>query len=282
MGKYIWSIVCTTILLPIAVCGQDTIDYRKISFNLLAYSPKDTPMRGTGFVIQNSNNYYLVTASHVFQKPSPGYTRFKKISFYNSFDSVKIFRDTLNNKLLHKQELRNTKTKKILYSFYPVTDSTFLDIAVLKLETTNEIIRKSSLTFASLSPYLTVTDRSEARIFGFPARIDSPYYLMTKVFNDRGLRDSKLIYIRKHFFDVLCEPDLGGLSGAPIFLTFLDGTFKVSGIFISQYNDGRPLGFGVFAAYIIEIISKIEGIPYSKFKPHATFKNNYFDGKLIK
>lgn len=152
-------------------------------------------------------------------------------------------------------------------------DGLSLDMIVLKIHNPPTILKENSISFDSIHTYPAMIHYSEAILSGFPKRFNQHYHYKTVAFADRGLRDSKDIYIIKHFFDIKCELNLGGLSGSPIFSTVAEGRYKLTGIFIAQYNDGRPLGFAVFSFYIKEVINKMEGIPYSKFKSSVEFKN---------
>lgn len=98
ISKYLLLFQIAILIFHLNIFGQESSAFLKYSFLLKVFDERDT-MRGSGFVINKNNNYYLVTAAHVVQNGSI-YERFYKITYNRSFDNIHILQDSINGSVI--------------------------------------------------------------------------------------------------------------------------------------------------------------------------------------
>jgi hypothetical protein len=230
--------------------GQLKPALNRTSFKLIA-SKDEVSLRGTGFVIQKKNNYYLITAKHLFFPASvqKDYTAptFSGSNFEVSILSPKDFSE------IQKEPLVNAEAKSLLYRTFDLEENRALDIAVLKINKPSNELKEHSMPFSILETGMKYTYKEPLLTEGYPTR--------TKIFHStlcsfapKELQEM-LDKDGTYYFIISTEEDLEGISGGPIFTLNNASKNKLIGIFVGQNRKVKNLGYGVHAFYISEIIS---------------------------
>lgn len=202
---------------------------------------------GTGFVILFHEDYYLVTAKHVFF-PLSRQADYTLPTFEDSLERVRVFGKA--DELLHEQLLVNLENQSMLYRSFCPQDDKALDIAVIKLEGISPELRAFALDFAMLATSLE--PKGDVVIEGYATKRENLSSVGGSVSSRE--RQEMLDDGAKYFFIIETEWDLTGMSGSPV----LNSTkTEIAGVFVGQNRKIKGLGYVVHATYVRRIINNI-------------------------
>lgn len=223
------------------------------SFKILAINKNDTA-KGTGFIINKDDNYFLITAKHVFF-PSSTLKDYSMPNFEGSFKTVKILNQTDFSEI-HNELIIDEKNKKLHYKTFNLDTMKSLDLAVLKLFNPDECIKQTAIPFSDLNNDCNISYKSNLKLEGFPSRKENHYSSVSHYYpkNIQILLDSASLY----YFIIDIEEKMNGVSGGPIVEMNGEESLKIAGIFVGQNSLLPKFGYGIFAYYIRKTIEKFE------------------------
>lgn len=230
--------------------GQENETLTMSAFKLIASNNSDTS-KGTGFIIVKDNNYYLITAKHLFY-PLSVQKDYTMPIFVNSYSEVTIL-SPKNFSQIQKESLVDYQTKSLLYKTFNIKENQALDIAVLKINDPSAELKEYSIPFTNLDTNMKFKYDEMLRTDGYPTRTKI-FHSIKCSFAPKNVQEM-LGKDSHYFFIIFTEENLKGISGGPIFNLSNNSINKLIGIFVGQNNIQQTLGYGIYSFYISAIIN---------------------------
>lgn len=218
-------------------------------FKLIAKKNEDSS-NGTGFIINKENNYYLVTAKHVFY-PLSLQADYTMPTFNDSYIEVSILSPTDFSEI-QREPLIINETKSLLYKLFKINENKALDIAVLKINNPSNELKKYSMPFSILEVNMDFKYDESLLTGGYPTRTKT-FHSIKCSFAPKELQEM-LDKDSDYYFIISTEEDLKGISGGPIFGLHNGSINKIIGVFVGQNRIHKTLGYGIYSIYITKII----------------------------
>lgn len=237
--------------------AQSKFDFNHHSFKLLTFdiSKSYYPLGGTGFVIKKDENYYLISALHLFAKD----TLYKDV--WRMIPTLALSKKDLviqkYNKpwvMIHNEELIQYTRSDVAFKYHWILiDSTkALDLGVIKLKSPEKDITDFAIPFEQLDADTEVTN-ADGVVSGFPGRSDSTFVFKTDL-NSSSSKPDKV-----YFFEITCPPNLEGMSGSPVYTSVKSDLPVIKGVFVGQTSyRNKFYGTVLYAKYVRDLILKIE------------------------
>ena len=241
----------------VKVCAQCKFDFNQHSFKLLTFdiSKSYYPLGGTGFVIKKDDNYYLISALHLFSKDTLYKDAWRMIpTLALSKKDLVIQKYNKPWVMIHNEELLqyNQSDVNIKYHWILIDSTKALDLGVLKLRSPEKDITDFAIPFDQLDADTEVTN-VDGLVSGFPGRSDSTFVFETHLNSSTSTPD------KIYFFEISCPPNLEGMSGSPVYTSVKSDQPKIKGVFVGQTTyRNKYYGTVLFAKYVRDLILQIE------------------------